>query len=135
MTASPTPRPAEKPAQSGNPVPPEKQSQKERPAPTGRAVQAGNPTGWVGLAVAVVVTFMRAAFNYTIPGVNAADSPARSVLLFLSLIGGVVAAVLGVVALASRRSPKWPGVAALAVGLNVFLVTVAAWVGSLVSEA
>jgi hypothetical protein len=125
MTTSPTPRPADKPATPD----------KKRTEPTGKVRQAGNPTGWVGLAVAVVVTFMQAAFNYTVPGVADTESPARAVLLFLSLIGSVVAAVLGVVSLASKRAPQWPATAALAVGLSVFLVTVAAWVGSLVAEA
>ena len=125
MTTSPTPRPADRPATP----------EKKQPEPSARAQQPGNPIGWVALAAAVVVTFMQAAFNYTVPGVADSESPARAVLLFLSLIGGVVAAVLGVVALAQKRSPRWPSTAALAVGLNVFLVTVAAWVGSLVAEA
>ena len=119
-----TPRPTDSP-RPADPAP-------SRKAPAS-GVSSGNPTGWVGLGVAVVVTAMQAAFNYNVPGVVAAQSPARSVLLFLSLIGGVVAAVLGVVALAARRTPRWPGVAALAIGLNVFLVSVAAWVGSLVT--
>ncbi|MGM0385109.1 MAG: hypothetical protein ACQERF_03890 [Actinomycetota bacterium] len=130
MTTSPTPRPADKPSTPDRNTP-----DKKRPEPTGKVQQPGNPSGWVGLAVAVVVTFMQAAFNYTVPGVADSESPARAVLLFLSLIGSVVAAVLGVVSLASKRAPQWPATAALAVGLSVFLVTVAAWVGSLVAEA
>ncbi len=124
MTTSPTPRPADRPATP----------EKKQPEPSGKAQQPGNPIGWVALAVAVVVTFMQAAFNYTVPGVADSESPARAVLLFLShrrrrrrgaRRGG----------LAQKRSPRWPSIAALAVGLNVFLVTVAAWVGSPVAEA
>lgn len=123
-TPTPTPTPAGKPRPA------------DIPAGVGKAVLPGNPVGWVGLAVAVAVTAIQVAFAYTVPGVETDTvNPARSVLLFLSLIGGVVAAVLGSVALASRRQPRWSGIVAVAIGLNVFLVSVASWVGSLVTGA
>ncbi len=106
------------------------------PRATGKVIPPGNPVGWSGLLVSVVVVAIQAAFQFNAPGVSPGTSnPLNSVLLFVSLVGGVVAAVLGIVALSSRRAPAWPGWVTLGVGLDVFLVSVAAWLGSIAAAA
>lgn len=131
-TTSPAaPRPA-----TTSPEPPAPGRSDSKRSSTQSEALPGNPVGWSGLLVAVIVTAIQGWFQYNAPGIGSSTSnPLNSVLLFLSLIGGVAAVVLAIVALASRRAPVWPGWIALGVGLNVFVVSVAAWLGSVAAAS
>ena len=95
---------------------------------------AGNPVGWTALLVAVVLTVWQAVYALTVQGVAAAGQDTyTSVSLFVSLVLGLAAAVLGVVGISQRRRPRWPSLVGLAVGLNVFLVSVFSWIGGLMN--
>lgn len=101
----------------------------ERPV-TGR----GNPVAWTSLLVAVVLTIWQAVYALSVQGVAPPDQDLyTSVSLFVTLILGLAAAVLGLVGIAQRRRPRWPALAGLAVGLNAFLVAVFSWIGGLMN--
>lgn len=89
-----------------------------------------NRLGWIGVTVAGVLTAWRVIYAVTAPGMtNIAAYESVDVLLTIVLAVGAV--VLGIVALGQRVQPRWPAVAALAVGTYAFVVAVAGWVGQL----
>ncbi|MHB1065773.1 MAG: hypothetical protein ACYC1Z_15010 [Georgenia sp.] len=92
--------------------------------------RGGNPVGWTALLLAVVLTAWKAV--YAVAAQRVGD-PAlyESISLFVSLILGLSAAVLGIVALAQRHGPRWPGLVGLAIGLHVFVVALFFWIGTL----
>lgn len=100
--------------------------------PSARA--GGNAVGWTALLLAVVLTAWQAVYALAAEQVSDPDLY-QSVALFVSLVLGLAAAVLGIVALAQRRLPRWPGLVALAVGLHVFVVSLFAWVGGIAGGA
>lgn len=90
--------------------------------------------GWFGLLVASVLTVWQIVFAVSHQGLEPGDQDVyAAVSLFVTLVLSVGAMVLGLVALSQRRGPGWPAIVALAVGAQVFLVTVAMWVGDLAS--
>ncbi|MPV37543.1 hypothetical protein [Georgenia subflava] len=94
----------------------------------------GNPVAWTALLVAAVLTVWQAVYALSVQGVSTASQDVyTSVSLFVSLVLGLSAAVLGVVGIAQRRHPRWPALVGLAVGLNVFLVSVFSWIGGLMN--
>lgn len=91
---------------------------------------------WTALLVAVLLTVWEAIASLRLGGIDPASDPAAwnsfyPVSLFVTLVLGLAAAVLGVVGIAQRRKPTWPGLAGLAVGLYAFIGAVFAWVGGL----
>lgn len=93
-----------------------------------------NAVAWTALLVAVVLTIWQAVYALSIGGVAmTSEDTYRSVSLFVSLILSLAAAVLGIVAIAQRRHPRWPGLVGLAVGVNVFVVSVFSWIGGLMN--
>lgn len=101
-------------------------------APGRRAERSA--VGWVGLLVAAVLTVWQIVFAVSHQGLEPDDQDTyAAVSLFVTLVLSVGAVVLGLVALSQRRGPRWPAIVALAVGAQVFLVTVATWVGDLAS--
>jgi len=103
----------------------------------GRTGQAGrgpernrNRLGWIAITVAGLLTAWRIVYAITAPSVANTDVY-ESVDLLLTLVLAVGAVVLGIVALGQRVQPRWPAVAALAVGSYAFVVGVASWIGRL----
>ncbi|UNX53649.1 hypothetical protein MF406_11685 [Georgenia sp. TF02-10] len=91
-----------------------------------------NPVGWTGLLLAVALTVWEAIYNFNVVASDVVSGDVQtSVNLFVCLVVGLAAVVLGIVAIAQRRRPVWPGLVALGVGLNGFLIGVAAWLGGL----
>jgi hypothetical protein len=104
------------------------------PGEGGWATGRGNPVAWTSLLVAVVLTVWQAVFALSVERVAAPDQDLyTSVSLFVTLILGLAAAVLGLVGISQRRRPRWPALAGLAVGLNAFLVAVFSWIGGLMN--
>ncbi|MEE6288271.1 hypothetical protein V2J52_11460 [Georgenia sp. MJ173] len=101
--------------------------QPDRPA-------TGSRLGWVALTVAVVLLVWQVVYGLTVagPGLDTREAY-TSVWLLISLVLGVGAAVLGIVAASQRVAPRWPATTALAVGTYVFLVCIATWAGNLIS--
>lgn len=91
---------------------------------------SGNAVGWTALLLAVVLTVWLAIYELAAGRVADAELY-ESISRFVSLILALAAAVLGIVALAQRRGPRWPGLVGLAVGLHAFLVAVFSWIGTL----
>jgi len=89
-----------------------------------------NRLGWIAVTVAGLLTAWRIIYAITAPSVANVDVY-ESVDLLLTLVLAVGAIVLGIVALGQRVSPRWPAVAALAVGTYAFVLGVASWVGRL----
>ncbi|HLT85005.1 MAG TPA: hypothetical protein VKZ83_12295 [Phototrophicaceae bacterium] len=103
----------------------------------GRTGQAGrgpernrNRLGWIAITVAGLLTAWRIVYAITAPSVANTDVY-ESVDLLLTLVLAVGAVVLGIVALGQRVQPRWPAVAALAVGSYAFVGGVASWIGRL----
>lgn len=91
---------------------------------------------WIALLVAVLLTVWEAISSLHLGGIDPANDPAAwnsfyPISLFVTLVLGLAAAVLGIVGIAQRRRPAWPGLAGLAVGLYAFIGAVFAWVGGL----
>ncbi|ROR74055.1 hypothetical protein [Bogoriella caseilytica] len=91
---------------------------------------------WIALLVAVLLTVWEAISSLHLGGIDPANDPSAwnsfyPVSLFVTLVLGLAAAVLGIVGIAQRRQPRWPGLAGLAVGLYAFVGAVFAWVGGL----
>ncbi|MFC4555511.1 hypothetical protein [Georgenia faecalis] len=96
---------------------------------------AQSRVSWVGLAVAAVLAAWQIIYSITLQTTAEANRDVyTSVSLFVSLILAVGAAVLGTVALSQRHLPRWPAVAAVAIGVYVFLVCVASWIGGLMAS-
>jgi len=94
----------------------------------------GNPVAWTSLLVAVVLTVWQAVYALSLERVAAPDQDLyTSVSLFVTLILGLAAAVLGLVGISQRRRPRWPALAGLAVGLNAFIVAAFSWIGGLMN--
>ncbi|QDB79706.1 hypothetical protein FE251_10210 [Georgenia wutianyii] len=89
-----------------------------------------NRLGWIAVTVAGLLTAWRIIYAITAPSVANVDVY-ESVDLLLTLVLAVGAIVLGIVALGQRVSPRWPAVAALAVGTYAFVLGVASWIGRL----
>ncbi|GAA4432503.1 hypothetical protein GCM10023169_38280 [Georgenia halophila] len=104
---------------------------KTEPASTGR--QKGNPVAWTALLVAVVLTVWQAIYSLTVVGTDSDQETFTSVSLFITLVLGLAATVLGIVSIAQRRSPRWPGLAGLSVGLYAFIIAVFSWIGGLMN--
>lgn len=105
----------------------------EKPAAQRPSSQAdgGSRLGWIGLAVAAVLTAWKVVYAVTAPGATN-EEVYSSVGLLLSLVLAVGAVVLGIVALGQHAAQRWPATAALAVGTYAFIVSVATWIGGLV---
>lgn len=89
-----------------------------------------NRLGWIAVTVAGVLAAWQVIYAVTAPSVTNTDVY-ESVDLLLTLVLAVGAVVLGIVALGQRVLPRWPAVAALAVGTYAFVVAVASWIGQL----
>lgn len=94
----------------------------------------GNPVAWTSLLLAVVLTVFHAVYALDAQGAAVrGEDVYTSIWLFVTLVLGLAAALLGIVGIAQRRRPRWPALAGLAVGLNGFLVAVFAWIGALMN--
>jgi len=89
-----------------------------------------NRLGWIAVTVAGLLTAWQIVYAITAPSVSNAEAY-ESVGLLLTLVLAVGALVLGIVALSQRVQPRWPAVAALAVGAYAFIVVVVGWIGEL----
>lgn len=98
----------------------------------GAAPVRGSRLGWIGIAVVALLAAWQVVYAIAEPS-STNDDVLFSVWLMLSLVLAVGAIVLGIVALGQRAVPRWPATAALAVGIYAFVVTVASWVGDLMS--
>jgi peptidoglycan/LPS O-acetylase OafA/YrhL len=99
-----------------------------------RHAKGGSRVPWVALGVAAVLTLWQVIYSLTLHTMDAESQDVyTAVALFISLILGVAAIVLGAVALSQGHRPRWPATAALAIGVYVFVVTVASWVGGLMA--
>ncbi len=84
--------------------------------------------------MAVVLTAWQVIYAITVQGMNEASSEVyTSVWLLISLVLAVGCAVLGIVAVSQRSQQRWPAIAALSIGVYVFLVCIATWVGQLLT--
>lgn len=94
-----------------------------------RSAESGS-LAWISLLAGIVVICWQAIFGYRTVGLPAADS-----LHTLSNMGaimlGLATLVLGIVALAQRRKPSWPAIAASAIGLQAFAVGIVTWMATL----
>jgi len=90
---------------------------------------------WTALLVAAVLTVWQAIYSLTVVGVEASrdDDMYTSVSLFVTLVLGLAALVLGIVSIAQRRAPRWPGLVGLSVGTYAFIIAVFSWVGGLMN--
>lgn len=89
---------------------------------------------WIALAVAVVLTAWQVIYAITVQGMNEANIEVyTSVWLLISLVFAVGSAVLGIVAVSQRSQQRWPAIAALSIGVYVFLVCIATWTGELLA--
>lgn len=109
----------------------EKKAQEKADAKAEKAAQSeGGSLPWIALLVGIIVIAWRAIFGYRTVGLAAGDS-----LHTLSNMGaimlGLATLVLGIVALAQRRRPAWPAVAASAIGLQAFAVGIVTWLATL----
>lgn len=112
---------------------------KARGASSGTTARAGTREGskvpWVALGVAAALTVWQVIYSITLHTVaEASQEVYTSVSLFVSLILAVGALVLGIVARSQHHTPRWPATAAIAIGVYVFVVCVAAWVGGLMAS-
>ncbi|MFC7405941.1 hypothetical protein [Georgenia alba] len=95
----------------------------------------GNPVAWTALLVAVVLTIWQAVYSLTVLGIDPPDQETfTSVSLFITLVLGLAALVLGIVSIAQRRAPRWPGLVGLSVGIYAFIVAVFSWIGGLMNQ-
>lgn len=103
-----------------------------RPGASPRRRPAGSPVAWTAVLLAAVLTVWQAVYVFSqAVRPDTRDEVVAAVSLFVHLVVGLAAAVLGVVALSQRHRPAWPALAGLAVGLNGFLLGVAGWLGGL----
>ncbi|PYF99206.1 hypothetical protein SAMN05216184_10888 [Georgenia satyanarayanai] len=86
--------------------------------------------GWIAITVAGLLTAWQVVYAITVESVANRDTY-ESIGLMLVLVLAVGSLVLGIVALAQRVLPRWPAVAALAVGVYAFIVAIAGWIGRL----
>lgn len=101
----------------------------------GRGARDGSRVPWVALGVAAVLTLWQIIYSITLHTVaEASQDVYTSVSLFVSLILAVGALVLGIVARSQHHTPRWPATAAIAIGVYVFVVCVAAWIGGLMAS-
>lgn len=100
------------------------------PAEGRRSPASRNRLGWIAITVAGALTAWQIVYAITLPSVQNVETY-ESVGLLLTLVLAVGAAVLGIVALSQKVTPRWPGLAALAVGTYAFVVAVASWIGRL----
>ncbi len=96
----------------------------------GRTPANRNRLGWIAITVAAALTAWQIVYAITAPSMTDGEAY-ESVGLLLTLVLAVGAVVLGIVALSQRVSPRWPAVAALAIGSYAFVVAVASWIGEL----
>ncbi|MBD8063453.1 hypothetical protein [Oceanitalea stevensii] len=89
-----------------------------------------NRLGWIAITVAGLLTAWQIVYAITVESVGNRDTY-ESIGLMLVLVLAVGSLVLGIVALAQRVVPRWPAVAALAVGVYAFIVAIAGWIGRL----
>ncbi|MCM3661564.1 hypothetical protein M3148_11275 [Georgenia satyanarayanai] len=89
-----------------------------------------NRLGWIAITVAGLLTAWQIVYAITVESVANRDTY-ESIGLMLVLVLAVGSLVLGIVALAQRALPRWPAVAALAVGVYAFIVAIAGWIGRL----
>lgn len=100
----------------------------------GDAARDRSNVSWVSLLVASVLTVWQIVFAVSHQGLQSDDRAVyAAVSLVVTLVLSVGAAVLALVALSQRRGPRWPALVSLGVGTQVFLVTVATWIGDLAS--
>lgn len=107
------------------------------PAPQeGRVKGEPNTTGWLSVLVAVALLALQIyyALNATTIDTDAGGG-ARSIITFGSLILGLAGAVLALVGLAQRRSPRWPSTVGLSIGVYAFTIAVFSWIGGLMDSA
>lgn len=96
------------------------------------AARERSNVSWVSLLVASVLTVWQIAFAVSHQGLQPDDRDVyTAVSIFVTLILAVGAVVLALVAISQRRGPRWPAIVSLGVGAQVFLVTVATWIGDL----
>ncbi|MDO5724146.1 MAG: hypothetical protein Q4P33_07105 [Flaviflexus sp.] len=130
--AQQAPTPAPEPAKpSKRELKRERKAQEKADAKAEKAAQSeGGTLPWIALLVGLIVITWRAIFGYRTVGLAAGDS-----LHTLSNMGaimlGLATLVLGIVALAQRRRPTWPAVAASAIGLQAFAVGIVTWLATL----
>lgn len=125
-STAPTAKPAaDRPSTKGEP--------KAAPA---RTRGEPNTTGWLSVLVAVALLALQIyyALNATaIDGDGAGGT--RSILTFGSLILGLAGAVLALVGMAQRRTPRWPSTVGLSIGVYAFTIAVFSWIGGLMNSA
>lgn len=95
-----------------------------------RGDRSRNRLGWIAITVAGLLTAWQIIYAVTVESVENIETY-ESIGLMLVLVLAVGSLVLGIVALAQRVSPRWPAVAALAVGIYAFVVAIAGWIGRL----
>ncbi len=101
----------------------------------GRRTPAGgtgrNRLGWVAITVAGLLTAWQIIFSITVESVANRDTY-ESIGLMLVLVLAVGSKREVEEMRWQRVSPRWPAVAALAVGAYAFVVAIAQWIGGLV---
>ncbi|MEE6272882.1 hypothetical protein [Georgenia wangjunii] len=101
----------------------------------GGGAREGSRVPWVALGVAAVLTLWQIIYSITFHTVaEESQEVYTSVSLFVSLILAVGAFVLGIVARSQHHTPRWPATAAVAIGVYVFVVCVASWIGGLMAS-
>lgn len=137
-----------KPAQpSGSPpTPPSGPGAPSRPgaAPAGadssaeKTDAAANPVGTAAMISAVILLIFGIVMNLVMVGQVTDAESLRSFVTVWDLVGvilGTATLVMGVVGLASKRTPRAGALVGVAVGTYVFLTSLAGFVGTLVSSA
>lgn len=95
-----------------------------------------NTTGWVSLLVALALLGLQIYYALNASVIDSGGQQGyRAVITFGSLILGLAGAVLALVGMAQRRTPRWPSLVGLSIGTYAFIIAVFSWIGGLMNSA
>ncbi|MDO4606675.1 MAG: hypothetical protein Q4B12_05090 [Bowdeniella nasicola] len=101
----------------------------------GSAPRQSSALPWIALIFAVIVVGLQCAYAYSTGQVIAGSGgTSYKVFMFTSLVLSLVTVVIATVALAQRSKHRWACLVSLGVGINVLVVSIAAWLGGIATS-
>lgn len=125
------------PSPSSDPVPSaESGAESGAEDPRSAAAPSSDRLGWIALSVTVLLTVWHVVYFVNLGPANPDGQDVYiSVFLFVSLVLAVATAVLGIVALSQRATPRWPAISAVSIGVYGFLTVAASWLGGMLGSS
>lgn len=117
-------------------------AEKERQQAIQRVQEAGGSAPrqtsalpWIALILATIVVGVQCAYAYSTGQVIAGSGgTSYKIFMFTSLVLSLITVVISVIALAQKSKHRWACLISLGVGINVLVVSIAAWLGGITTS-